>query len=309
MTRKAAAGKTPPRGRGGYTVVERPLMSERTTMRIGGEALAEIRVHDPAALEKIPELLKKIGGAPAVLGKGSNLLVTEKPLPLVLVTLDTDRRPYVMMDSDRVLLRVNADLPLPVLLGKAAKLGLSGLEGLSGIPGSVGGALAMNAGSYGVCMADVTRSAKIFSPQTGIAELAAEEFTFAYRHSSPRAQVDWFIAVGVTVELTRDEPDAIRRRMAETLAKKRAGQPITAKSAGCVFKNPHPEHPAGRLLEEAGMRGKGLGGLRFSPVHANFLVNEGGGRFAEAEELIAKAQEAVKKHSGYSLELEVRIWP
>ena len=97
--------------------------------------------------------------------------------------------------------------------------------------------------------------------------------------------------------------------MAETIAKKRAGQPITARSAGCVFKNPSPEQPAGRLLEEAGMRGKGLGGMRFSEVHANFLVNEGKGTFAEAEALIGMAQAAVLKHSGLSLELEVRIWP
>ena len=93
MTDGPAAGKGPLSARGGYTVVEGPLLSERTTMGIGGEALAEIRIHEPAALEAVPGLAKQYGGSPVVLGRGSNLLVKEEKLPLLLVTLHTDRRP------------------------------------------------------------------------------------------------------------------------------------------------------------------------------------------------------------------------
>ena len=309
MTFATAAVMGPLSTPDGYTVIERPPLSERTTMGIGGEAIAEIRVHDLSALDIVPGLATQLGGRPVPLGRGSNLLVKEEPLPLVLVTLRTGRRPYLMMQDDRVLLRVSADLSLPALLSRAAALGLSGLEGLSGIPGSVGGAVAMNAGSYGVSMADVLRGAEVFSPALGLVELTAEDFEFAYRSCRLRQTDEWFLIAAVTLELQRDEPDHIKRRMAETIAKKRAGQPIAARSAGCVFKNPSPEHPAGRLLEEAGMRGKGIGGMRFSEVHANFLVNEGKGSFAEAEALIAMAKVAVLKHSGISLELEVRIWP
>lgn len=310
MKRKAPAKA--PATRGGYTVIERPLLSERTSMGIGGEAIAEIRVHDVNALEAVPALAKELGGEIAVIGRGSNLLVKEGQLPLVLVRLDTDRQPYVMMESDRVQLRVNADIPLPALLHRAAALGFSGLEGLSGIPGNAGGAMAMNAGSYGVSMADVVRSAEIFTPGLGLVELDAEEFVFSYRSCGLRKKVSWFLIAGMTLELARGETQAIKEHMAETMARKKSTQPINARSAGCVFKNPEG-HSAGKLLDEAGMKGKSLDGkekgMRFSSLHANFLVNEGQGSFEQAKTLIAMAREAVLSRFGIRLELEVQIWP
>lgn len=310
MKRKAPARAHS--ARDGYTVIERPLLSERTSMGVGGEAIAEIRVHDVGALEAVPALAKELGGEIVILGRGSNLLVKEGKLPLVLVCLETNRQPYVMMQKGSVLLRVNADIPLSALLGRAAALGFSGLEGLSGIPGNAGGAMAMNAGSYGVSMADVVRSAEVFTPGLGLVELDAEQFLFSYRFCDLRKKVSWFLIAGMTLELGRDEPPVIKARMAETMSRKKATQPISARSAGCVFKNPEG-HSAGKLLDEAGMRGKGLDskgkGMRFSQVHANFLVNEGQGTFEQAEALIAEAKAAVSKRFGISLELEVRIWP
>ncbi len=97
--------------------------------------------------------------------------------------------------------------------------------------------------------------------------------------------------------------------MARVYRQKKSTQPVTAWSAGCVFKNPHAGHPAGRLLQDAGMRGRRLGGMAFSAIHANFLVNEGKGTFEQAMELISMARDNVRASSGFSLELEVRLWP
>jgi UDP-N-acetylmuramate dehydrogenase len=245
------------------------------------------------------------------LGRGSNLLVREGLLPLVVVSLDLKTDFSVREEGKGGILRAGADAPLAALLARAASLGFSGLEGLTGIPGSVGGALVMNAGSYGSSMSGTVRSARIFTRDRGLREVEAEGFAFAYRECRLKGNGSDgdFLVAEVALELLREKPGRIRERMEEIFRQKQAGQPMSARSAGCVFKNPHPDHPAGRLLEEAGLRGKECGGMRFSPVHANFLENTGQGSFLQAEELIAMARAAVEERSGFFLELEVRVWP
>jgi UDP-N-acetylmuramate dehydrogenase len=301
----------------GRTILDGPCLARRTTMGLGGEALAEVRITDARflgeALDEAERLARDRGGRVVFLGRGSNLLVREGSLPLVVASLDLKGDLSVRERGGRGILRAGADLPLAVLLARAASLGFSGLEPLAGIPGSVGGALAMNAGSYGTCLADVLRSARIFTPGGGLREVGAEAFAFAYRgcllKEEGRDPAADFLVTEIEVELVRDSPESIRERMDGIFRRKRAEQPLDGRSAGCVFKNPHPDHPAGRLLEEAGLRGRRCGGMVFSPLHANFLVNTGQGSFAQAEELIAAAREAVKRQSGFSLELEVRVWP
>jgi UDP-N-acetylmuramate dehydrogenase len=160
-------------------------------------------------------------------------------------------------------------------------------------------------------MAGAVRSARIFSRELGLREVEAEGFAFAYRSCRLKGNDSGgdFLVTEVALDLVREKPGRIRERMDAVFRQKQAGQPMSARSAGCVFKNPHPEHPAGRLLEEAGLRGKQCGGMRFSPVHANFLENAGQESFSQAEELIALAREAVERRSGFFLELEVRVWP
>ena len=139
-------------------------------------------------------------------------------------------------------------------------------------------------------------------------ERKAEAFTFAYRKCELPDHPDWFLVCAVTLELAKGDRDAIRGRMRDFYSRKQQSQPVAAWSAGCVFKNPAADAPAGRLLEEAGLRGARLGGMVFSPMHANFLVNEGDGTFEQAWELIETAREKVRGRSGYDLELEVRLW-
>ncbi len=294
----------------GFAILDGPWLARRTTMRLGGEAVAEVRAGAGADLEKLPGLLKSLGGEARVLGAGSNIIAREGQLPLVLLTLDPEAVPLeTRQDGDRVLLRAGGGMPLQRLLARASQLGLAGLEGLAGVPGSVGGAFAMNAGSFGVSFGSLVRGARVFSPRLGCVDAAAGDCEFAYRSCKLKGHEDWFWAHSVTLALTPDGKAAVRARMRETFAKKLAAQPLKAHSAGCVFKNPSPEHPAGRLLEQAGMKGMRLGGMVFSPRHANFLVNEGAGTYAQAVELIELARERVLKAFGFALDLEVRLWP
>lgn len=302
------SGRIPESG-GAYSIVDAPSLAERTSIRLGGRAIAEIRLHRLAGLEAVPELVEKLGGRLALLGEGTNIIASDETLPLVLLTLPRGDEATVRGDEGgRVLLRAAGGMRLPALLAQAAVLGLSGLEGLAGIPGSVGGALAMNAGSFGVEMGDLATKVTVFSPALGLVERPAEDFDFGYRNCRLRGHEGWFLVCGLELALTASNRDSVRDRMRAIYAKKQASQPVTARSAGCVFKNPAPDAPAGRLLDEAGLKGFGVGGMRFSRLHANFLVNEGGGTFAVAEELMELALEKVRARSGHELEKEVRIW-
>jgi UDP-N-acetylmuramate dehydrogenase len=198
---------------------------------------------------------------------------------------------------------------LPRVLAWAAARGLSGLEPLSGIPGSLGGAVAMNAGSYGRELGELLARVRVWTPEHGLRWLERDAFGYGYRTFAPRHAKGLFVVAGAELWLERSRRDAVRAAMREHYGRKKAGQPVTARSAGCVFKNPAPEAPAGLLLDRAGFRGRRLGEVAFSEVHANFLVNLGRGTADQALELIGQAREAVLARSGHHLEMEVRVWP
>lgn len=294
---------------GAYSVIDEPSLAERTSIRLGGKAIAEIRLHCLEGLEAVPDLVKRLGGRLVLLGEGSNVIASDGRLPLVPLRLPPSHEAWICGDEGgSALLRAEGGMRLPALLAQAAILGLSGLEGLAGIPGSVGGAVAMNAGSFGVEIGGLAERVEIFSPDLGLIERPAGDFDFRYRDCRLRGHDGWFLVCGLVLRLAKSGRDSVRDGMREVYAKKRASQPVTARSAGCVFKNPAPGVPAGRLIEEAGLKGHNVGGMRFSPLHANFLVNEGGGSFPEAMELMDLAREKVRACSGYELEKEVKIW-
>jgi UDP-N-acetylenolpyruvoylglucosamine reductase len=292
-----------------YTVIENPLLSERTSIRLGGAAIAEVRLYTSEGIEQLPGLLARIGGKVRVVGEGSNVLAADGLLPLVLLNMDRHGEPQVLKErEDGVLVKVESGLRLPAFLAWAAKKGLTGLEGLAGIPGSVGGAIAMNAGSFGVETSSLLRSACVFSPDLGFVERQRDEFIFDYRHCTLPGHSHWFLIAEATFSLRLGKTEDIRAKMRDVYLKKQTSQPVAAKTAGCVFKNPSPDAPAGRLLEEAGVKGLRVGDMYFSTLHANFLVNEGKGTFAQALELIELARSRVRQQSGHELELEVQIW-
>lgn len=291
-------------------LIHAPRLSERTTLRLGGPALAEAVLRSEADLDQLAVMLPGLGGHPLALGSGSNLLAGDAPLPLVLARPANTNAPQVSKQGDSALVRVGAGFGLPRLLGLCQRLGLAGLEPLTGIPGRVGGAVAMNAGSYGCETGALLSRIRLWTPQGGLVWREAADCDFGYRHFDAKLGAGFSLVWEAEFRLNQDDPAAIRARMEAVYAKKKAVQPVTAKSAGCVFKNPPSAtgaESAGRLLDQAGMRGKTLGGMGFSALHANFLVNLGGGTAAQALELLELGKGAVRARFGVELETEVVV--
>ncbi len=273
-------------------------------------ALALIRFETPADLEALPETAARIGGKIVPIGGGTNILAAEGVLPIVLVRCGDEREPVLVgREGERVLVRVGAGVSLPRLIAWCMKRGLSGLEGMAGVPGDVGGAVAGNAGAHGVDMGTHLHSVDVFSPDRGFRTLARDKVRCAYRSFSlQEGGAPWLAIASAVLSLAPASSESIRRTMRETIGRKIGVQPVRSWSAGCVFKNPPGGLSAGRLLDEAGFRGKRLGGMCFSEMHANFLVNEGKGCAGAAFDLVREAQDAVRQRFGVQLETEVKLW-
>ena len=286
------------------------LLSSLTTLRLGGRAAAEFRLDSEEELDACGRQIASLGLPVHVLGGGSNILAQDGELPLLLVRPNFRQGPEVLGEENgKVVIRAGATVRLPHLLAKCAAWGLSGFEGLAGIPGTVGGAVAMNAGSYGYETAPLLHSLRIWSPNTGLKNIFPGQWKFAYRYFGLTETEDIFLILSASFCLTRASSNGIRESMRLNYFKKKSTQPVLAWSAGCAFKNPTPELPAGKLLDEAGFKGKRLGGMAFSSLHANFLVNEGKGSANAAFELLAQAREVVQRRNGVSLDLEIKVLP
>ena len=286
-----------------------PFLAPRTTLRIGGTAIAELVLERSEDLDLLPDKLKALGGKPLVLGAGSNILAHDGELPLVLIRPFFNDGPQIVGEHEgKILVRAGAGVPMARLLRFCAVNGLSGLEGLVGIPGSVGGAVAMNAGSHGTETCKNIYTIQAFVDNT-IQRISVDALQYGYRTLRINGKKNDFIVLEATFGLTVGERDGICNCMRHNFFKKKSKQPVTAWSAGCVFKNPSPEMSAGRLLDEAGFKGRKLGGMAFSTLHANFLINEGKGSATEALALLQEAREAVRQRFGIELEPEVRIVP
>lgn len=288
-------------------MITNPSLAERTTLGLGGTAEVEVVVHDERDLDELSEFLLRQTLRPFPIGEGSNLLAPDTHLDLGLIrTQETPGPERVEKIDDKLVVRCAASQRLPGFLGWAQKAGLTGLEGLAGIPGSIGGGVAMNAGSYGTEMKDVVSRIRIWSPAQGLMWVDASDCIFGYRHFSCPDTIGKALIWEVEFALAETNPKAVQAGMRDTYAKKRATQPVTAKSAGCVFKNP-PDKSAGLLLDQAGMKGKTVGNMGFSDIHANFLVNLGGGTSTEAMELLEMGKAAVADKFDITLETEVII--
>ena len=286
-----------------------PFLAPRTTLRIGGTAIAELVLERSEDLDLIPDKLKALGGKPLVLGAGSNILAHDGELPLVLIRPFFNDGPQIVGEHEgKILVRAGAGVPMARLLRFCAVNGLSGLEGLVGIPGSVGGAVAMNAGSHGTETCKNIYTIQVFVDNT-IQRISVDALQYGYRTLRINGKKNDFIVLEATFGLTVGERDGICNCMRHNFFKKKSKQPVTAWSAGCVFKNPSPEMSAGRLLDDAGFKGRKLGGMAFSTLHANFLINEGKGSATAALALLQEARDAVRQRFGIELEPEVRIVP
>lgn len=278
--------------------VDVPL-GDCTTIRLGGRASILVQ---PQRLDELVWVLKKshrLGLELVVLGGGSNLVVVAEHVPATV--LHTRRLDWIVPEAGG--LRCGAGASLVGAIKRAMSNHLAGLEGLSGIPGTVGGAVYMNAGGRHAEMGEFVRSVTVIERDGGAREIPGTEIDWSYRS----ANLGDAIVAEVRLTMPFGAPHRLRRRYDEILAEKAASQPLSAWSAGCVFKNPAGAS-AGRLIDVSGCKGMEVGGAQVSPVHANFIVNTGGGRPGDFRSLMARVQETVHRSHGVRLEPEVVIW-
>lgn len=293
----------------GWIIEYAPVLANETSIRLGGTAIARIKFSTQEALLELSELHKRLGGVITPMGYGSNIIARSGELPLTLISMDHSHHAEIIGDEGHsVLVKASAGMRLPALLSFARSEGLSGLEGLCGIPGNMGGAVAMNAGSFGTDISKVLVSLTAVTSSGEVKEYSLSELELSYRKLILPENPSWFFVSSVTLRLEKKNTDEVRAQMQHVHAQKKAVQPINVRSAGCVFKNPEGYDSAGKILDDLGFKGKRLGGMEFSPQHANFLVNTGNGTPEEAYDLIALAKEAVFSRTSLQLETEVKLW-
>ena len=276
-------------------------LAELTSLGIGGTTdLLRVTRHD--AIPELLNLLDAEGVAHKFLGGGSNLLVGDGELPWVVLQL-VSRDPDIVLEGHFAQVDAAADLGRTVTF--CAKNDLGGMEGLIGVPGTVGGALRMNAGAYGMQIGSYVRQVKLYRAAARKLEtLEGDQISFEYRHTS-FAPDDMMLAV--KLELPSKPYPEILKGIRICNEKRRASQPLGQKSAGCIFKNP-PGASAGRMIDELGLKGLSVGDARVSDRHANFFVNAGKASAKDMLALIADVRERVQKSFGVILEHEVVVW-
>jgi UDP-N-acetylmuramate dehydrogenase len=272
-----------------------------TSLGIGGTTdLLRIEKHD--AIPDLLNLLDAQGVPHKFLGGGSNLLVGDGELPWVALQLVAPE-PDIVIEGNSAQVDAAADLGRTVTF--CAKHDLGGMEGLIGVPGTVGGALRMNAGAYGMQIGSYVREVKLYRAASRKMEtLRDHQISFEYRHTS-FAPDDMMLAV--KLELPSKPYREILKGIRICNEKRRASQPLGQKSAGCIFKNP-PGASAGRMIDELGLKGLSVGDARVSDRHANFFVNAGKASAKDMLALIADVRKRVQNSFGVILEHEVVVW-
>jgi UDP-N-acetylmuramate dehydrogenase len=234
-----------------------------------------------------------------VLGRGSNLLISDEGFRGLVLGLGS-RLGGFEIDGDEVIAQTGT--PLPILAKKTAEAGLAGLEFAAGIPGSLGGSVRMNAGTKDGAIDAVLREVTSIRRDGSLRVCRRDELNFSYRSSSFADNGE--VVVGARIGLTRDSPRAAQERVRENLAYRTRTQPLAIPSAGSVFRNP-PGDTAGRLLEQAGCKGKRVGGAEVSRLHANWIINTGGATASDIWRLIQQVSHKVEDAFGLRLALEI----
>ena len=283
------------------TVIRRdePL-AKHTTLRVGGPGDVYV---EPAGENDLAAILKFCGEHGVkffILGRGSNLLVRDGGFRGVVICLSQPGFSKIEIDGTRM--RCGAGARLKNVAVEARRKAVCGLEFLEGIPGNIGGALRMNAGAMGGATFDVVESVRVMDFNGVVRELLPREMEVAYRGC---ATLKKLVALGAVLCGRPDSVESIAQRMSAYSQKRWSSQPA-APSAGCMFKNP-TTIPAGKLIDELGLKGTRVGGARISLEHGNFLVNDGNATAAEVLELIGILQTRAKAERGIELHTEVEI--
>lgn len=281
-------------------ILENEPMSKHTTFRIGGNA--EVFVSPKISqVADIIKLAKEYEIPVTIIGNGSNLLVGDKGIPGLVLSFGKDAE-EIQVDGSCMI--VSAGALLSKIAAEAAKRSLTGFEFAAGIPGTLGGAIVMNAGAYGGEIKDVLISATVLTPEGEVLELSNGELDLSYRHSC--VPENGYIVLEAVLEFMPGEEAVIREKMAELKKSRVEKQPLEYPSAGSTFKRPEG-YFAGKLIQDAELRGYTVGGAQVSEKHCGFVVNKGNATAADVLQLIEDVKKNVYDKFQVELEPEVKM--
>lgn len=283
----------------GFEYLENEPLSRHTSFKIGGNAELFVTVFNSEQLKAVVNTCKESDIPIFVLGKGSNLLISDSGLKGVVITLGGEFRNISVKENT---ITCGAGVNLAKLCTFAMNRSLKGLEFAFGIPGSVGGAVFMNAGAYGGEMKDVVTSVTYLDKNGEVLTLDASQLDFSYRYSVFKENDG--IVLFATFELERGKKDEIKALMDDIMNRRKSKQPLEYPSAGSVFKRPQGNF-AGTLIEQCGLKGKTIGGAQVSEKHAGFIINIGGATCEDVLNLVEFVQKTVMNETGYFLEREI----
>lgn len=286
---------------GGENVRRQEPMSLHTTFRIGGPADLFVMPGSIQAVADSIRICKETQTPYAVIGNGSNLLVSDTGYRGVIIQIGRNLN-QVSVNGEEI--RAQAGAMLSVIAKTALSESLTGFEFASGIPGTLGGAAVMNAGAYGGEMKDVLTEVTVLTREGEIRTVPAEKLEMGYR-TSLAAKNGWIILEAV-LKFQKGDAEAIRGRMEELKMQRVTKQPLDLPSAGSTFKRPEG-YFAGKLIMDAGLRGFTVGGAQISEKHCGFVVNKGGATAEDVRNLICAVQKKVQEDAGVKLEPEVKF--
>ncbi len=275
------------------------FISKYTTYKVGGLVKAIIYPKNTEKLVLLCKLIKKYKVKHKILGNGSNLLFSDKTYNGVLIKLDEFNK--IEFFGNKV--TCGAGASLMKVAKESIKRGLAGLEFASGIPGTIGGAVYMNAGAYKSDMGYVTRAVKVLTDDLRIITLTNEEMDFHYRSSFLQRHPN-YICLEAVIRLEKGNKNALEEVVKDRRERRLKSQPLNYPSAGSVFRNPENADPAGKLIEDIGLKGLTKGGAEVSKVHANFIINKNNASAKDIHDLILFVKDAVKEHYGIDLRVE-----
>lgn len=276
-------------------------MKNHTTFKVGGNADIFLEPENANELAQFIKYLKANNIPYFIMGNGSNMIVSDEGIRGAVIKLGSSMS-KAMVEDDRVIAQCGAKLPEVAKL--AAENSLSGLEFASGIPGSIGGTTAMNAGAYGSEMKDVVEKVEVLDSNLELNVLNNKEMEFGYRKSVVEKQ--GYIVLSTTFKLKKAYKPDIKALMDEYTERRQGKQPLEMPSAGSVFKRPEGYY-AGKLIEDADLRGMTIGGAQVSEKHCGFIVNKGDATAKDIYNLIKHIQKTVYERFGVKLETEVKL--
>lgn len=282
-------------------IKEQEPLKKHTTIKIGGAAELFVEPQSIEALQSAMTIINDYAVPWRVIGRGSNLLVTDAGLNGVVIKLGKGIN-QMSIENDQ--LRIGAGFPVVPLATLMSKKGYSGFEFAGGIPGSIGGAVYMNAGAHGSDIANIIDKAHILFPDGTLKWMTKDELDYSYRTSI--LQSNQGICIEAIFRLEPGDATELFTNMQSFKDYRHGTQPYDKPCCGSVFRNPLPDH-SGQLIEAAGLKGHQIGGAQVSELHANFIINTGDAKAQDVLDLIEYIQATIKERNGIELQTEVEI--